>query len=497
MIMNTHKSSPLRPPLAAATLAAGFGTVWFALVTWLGVSILEAFPRTSQPRQESLVVATDATPVIQSFPLDNLSRVTYRGLDGQERDALERKDQIAGVRLSGEPATGGAAPARSSWDNRMKVFMDEREPSAIWYFIHDGEPQGSAYFVGYERISNRLIGYIGLSGFRTDPVPASERVPVRGELMLHYSSWSSAPPALFWGGGWGSRPDRFDVPPRLVHVPSGNSLRLADLAVRTVTTVFDAPAQIVSVGVPTLASYSGATRTKEQPILVRAGQRIYTLDHKYNVTNVLTIPAEIDRKSAVTWYQADSGQAIAECEQSPSTARLSNSDIARSTVYRIAGDGAILDSFELALQTGSKSRSERAERFLMAVGVPAPAALLGGVALMATTNEAVDYLTALGAQIKRWWPSLGVAMAVASVLAVVTWRWSCAFGLSPREQAAWTAFVLLFGVPACAGFLLHRRWPVREPCPHCHARCARDRDTCAACGTAFSAPALKGTEIFA
>jgi hypothetical protein len=57
--------------------------------------------------------------------------------------------------------------------------------------------------------------------------------------------------------------------------------------------------------------------------------------------------------------------------------------------------------------------------------------------------------------------------------------------------------VLLFGVLAFVGFLLHRRWPVREPCPACHARSARDREACSECGAAFPAPGLKGIEIFA
>jgi hypothetical protein len=69
--------------------------------------------------------------------------------------------------------------------------------------------------------------------------------------------------------------------------------------------------------------------------------------------------------------------------------------------------------------------------------------------------------------------------------------------LSRRERGVWAGFVLLFGVPGCAGFLLHRRWPVREPCPHCQARVARDRDTCAECGMPFPVPVLKGIEIFA
>ena len=51
--------------------------------------------------------------------------------------------------------------------------MNEREPSVNWFFVHDGKPEGAGYFVGYERVSNRRVGFIGLSGFRSDPVPAA------------------------------------------------------------------------------------------------------------------------------------------------------------------------------------------------------------------------------------------------------------------------------------------------------------------------------------
>ena len=79
----------------------------------------------------------------------------------------------------------------------------------------------------------------------------------------------------------------------------------------------------------------------------------------------------------------------------------------------------------------------------------------------------------------------------------MAWRRSRAFGLSRQGQIAWAVFVLLFGLPAYVGFLLYRRWPIREPCPICQTQVPRDRVACAECGTRFPDPALKGIEIFA
>ena len=174
--------------------------------------------------------------------------------------------------------------------------MNEKEPKVNWFFVHDGKPQGAGYFVGYERESNRRVGYIGLSGFRSEPLPTEEWIPVRGELITDYSHWSSAPyPNYLSGAVWEVRIERGDLPPRLVYVPSGNHLRLVDLAARTVTTVFESSEPIESVGIPTLSSWtvgrrhegaahSGADKTSDPCI----GSQ--TQGHQ-----VFTIPTEVDQ----------------------------------------------------------------------------------------------------------------------------------------------------------------------------------------------------------
>jgi hypothetical protein len=500
MIMVTRKTSLLRPFLLASTLAAGFGTLWFVLVIWIGTSIHESWPGKSRVYPEFFVVTADGTPLVQSYTGGGPTGVILRDLNGREHSGVEGKDQLPAVSLHGEYVTPASFLSEVSWNSRIRVFLDEREPTAVWYFVHDGKPQGSGYFVGYERTGSRLIGFIGLSGFRAQSVPPDERIPVRGELFRDYAMWSSAPINIYSGysgGGWFTRPARWDLPPRLVHVPSGNRLRLVDLNARTVATVFEAPEPIVSVGVPTISAYTEGQPRKRCSVLVRAGQKIYKLDHQYKVISTFTIPAEIDRRSAVAWHESDNGQAVAECYGPRTTREAVDGNVTRPMVYRIASDGAVRDSFDVTLQNGSPKTDEMAF-FLTALSLPSPAALLAVHVFIEIGNslEQGD-LTAVGAMLKRYWPLLAAVLALSSVLAAIAWRRGRAFGLSRREQAVWAVFVLLFGVPAYAGFLLHRRWPVREPCPHCHARCPRDRDACAECGTPLPAPALKGNEIFA
>jgi hypothetical protein len=384
------------------------------------------------------------------------------------------------------------------WGQRIKVFTDERERTANWYFVHDGKRQGAGYFVGYESISNRLIGYIGLSGIRPRIPTTDEWIPVRGEEMKYSRLWSSAP-------SWGlSRYGRqfqtypWDVPPRLVHVPSGNQLRLVDLNARTVTTVFEAPEPIDSVGIPMLRSFAGSGDhpTKVPPIQVKTSQKIYTLNQNHKVIREVDIPAEIGPRGSVSWYELDDGQVIAEFVAPWSYNK--NQHVSRNIVYRIAADGSIQDRFEVMLKSGNRALSDQFHMTSFALGVPSPAMVLGvePVSLMFMGTKQT-YAQAVGTVIRNSWPAIVAVLAASTVLAWLTWRRSLGFGFVRRDRIAWTVFVLLAGIPGYAGFLLGRRWPVREPCPNCRANVPRDRDACAECGTPFPEPALKGIEIFA
>lgn len=494
--MNLHQSSLTRRLTAAAILATGFGTLWFMLVIWVGTSAPQTRPGEAGARRETLAFTTDGTPLIQSVPFDNLSKVTYRDLNGHDSAEADGKHMASPVYLYGERETIDAF-SRRTWQERIKVFMDEREPAAVWYFVHDGRAEGSGEFVGYERVSNRLIGYIGLAGFRARPVPPSERIPVRGEAAAGPAYWSSVPASIY-SSQFAMRAESWDVPPRLVHVPSGSLLRLVDLAARTTTIVFEAPAPITSVGVPFISTYSGSDSKHERPILVRAGEKIYKLDHAYKTVGVVTAPAEVGVHESVTWYEADDGRAVVECSLPGKGEGEFAGTTRKTTIYLIATDGTIESSTELTLSNGMLQLSEQTQLGMLAVGVPAPAFQLAIEALLpAMQPGASNYATRLGDLLRRSWPWLAGVLAVAVALAAVARRRADAFGLSRRERNAWAAFVLILGAPGFVGFLLHRHWPTREPCPHCHASVPRDRAACAACGTPFPAPALKGTEIFA
>jgi len=488
--MIARRLSLLRQLAWAATLATGFGTLWVVLVVWLGTSIQEAWTGEGRPPREWLLVRSDGTLMIQSIPPQDLSLATYRDLQGRLQDVPDNDDLLQAVTMSGEHRTANFLSSRSGWDQRLMVFVNEREPTVNWFFVLDGKPDGAGYFVGYERSSNRRVGFIGMSGFRTDPVPTADWIPMRGE------PGSSAPVSMYSGRGWLVRLDRFDMPPRLVYVPAGNHLRMVDLAARTVMTVFETQEPIVAVDVPWLTQSSTGHVTKEQHILVRTNHHIHEIDQKHHVIRVFTIPRDVERRSSVQLYEIDNGHAIAVSYRFSSTRRRDN--LSKQTVYRIAKDGAIQNQFDLDLQIGSSVPSKQTQAIELALCVPAPAILfVGDLLIMIGIDETESDPPVLSALLKNSGPSLIAVLALALILAEMARRRSRAFGLSHREQFAWAVFVFLFGVPAYVGFLLHRRWPIRQLCPNCRALAPRDRVACAECGTRFPDPALKGIEIFA
>jgi hypothetical protein len=493
--MTTRKISLLRQLAQGMTLAIGFGTLWLSLVLWLGTSIQEAYQGRNQAVFERLEVRSDGTILIWSMPQFNRLQETYRDLKGVVQDVKDRNDLLPTVYLFGAQEPPGFFSPPASWEQRLSAFVNEREPTVNWFFVHDGKPDGAGYFVAYQRTSNRRVGFIGVSGFRKGPVPAADWIPAQGEPK------SSAPVSIYSGHAWVLRPAAGDVPPRLVYLPSGNQLRQVDLAARTVTTVFETPEPIDSIGIPTLANWSTGHSTREQPILVRTTRQIHELDQQHHVKKVFNLPADLDRRSAVEWYELNSGQAIAVV--GPLRARQPDQPdkVLRLLAYRIKGDGAIEDQFVVDLQTGSSApdkATQVTQTLLVALGLPAPAIgfAIGAIRVI-TDDQPQSYAAAVTALLKETWPGVIAVLALSIVLAILVQRRSRGFGLSRREQIAWSVFVLLFGLPAYVGFRTYRRWPIRQPCPNCQAQAPRDRVACAECGMRFPDPSLKGTEIFA
>jgi hypothetical protein len=502
MMKISSRFSLVRQLAWALTLATAFGTVWLVVVLWLVTSILGSGPggRRNWPDREYLVVRSDGTVLINLTHWDKSSQseISYRDLKGDAQNSPERSELLPAVHLGGDNRRADDLAGARDWAGRLRHFTDDRDPNANWFFVHDGKAEGVGYFVGYRRDSRRRIGFIGLSGARAEPVPETDKIPVPRFLMAYGSTWSSEP---YWGGNdssWrpGFRPGRFDLPPRFVYIPSDKQLREVDLSTQKIASVFETSQPIDAVGVPTVTNWSGGEPVREQPVLVRTRQQILALDRKHKVVRQFTIPQEISPETAASCYELADGKAIVEFNLPGASKQPSGAS--RSLLFRIGADGTILERTEISLKSGTLVNTDVETQMTMLFALPSPAflAIFEPLPLM-TSDPSLSYPAALAAFIKQFWPSILGVIAVSSFLALIAWRRSTSFGLPKREQVAWLAFVFVLGLPAFAGFVLSRRWVVRQPCTTCHALAPRDRPECVQCGTRFPDPALLGIEIFA
>ena len=144
-----------------------------------------------------------------------------------------------------------------------------------------------------------------------------------------------------------------------------------------------------------------ATRPQNNPFWCGRHRQIHELDQQHHVKKVFSLPAEVDRRSSVEWYQKNSGQAIVVIDPLRSTGLP---DIVyRKFVYRITGDGAIEDQFAIDLQTGSSTPDGATEAFQVALVLPVPAILFAiGLFLVIANDPPQSYPAAVTALLKDY-----------------------------------------------------------------------------------------------
>lgn len=82
------------------------------------------------------------------------------------------------------------------------------------------------------------------------------------------------------------------------------------------------------------------------------------------------------------------------------------------------------------------------------------------------------------------------------VSAFCGWRRMRRYSFSRREQAWWTLFTFLGGLPAFFAFLSVHTWPAQLPCPACRKTRPLNSNQCPHCQEEWPEKKLDGTEIF-
>ena len=496
--MKSSASFFVRQLLLAATISLGIGTIWLVLALFVGTLVVEAWqgPDSNWPPRQLLAVKHDGTPLIKSIPRSTPLDATYSDTSGRTVPAPPVGNLIEPVYVFGGDWTQTSWLNEISWQTRLKSFVEPEHPSVIWYFVHDGKPDGAGYFAGYDRSTNRPVGFVGDSGFRPDRPSPDQQFPVSSSLMATLAIWS--PSGLVNRGGQvaGSDPDASRIRESSVYVPAGNRLRLVDLRTRSVSTVFETPEPIESFGLCPQETAGKDDPARQPAVAVRTTHTIVALTPRHELLGTFTVPAKLQDSYMIAWYAIGKIGALAEFYHPWQTDPGEN--LAPRTICSVAPDGTMRSQTDLTLQSGMPVWSKQQESTLLVAALPAPLVLpIAEWFFVSLINQAPTISAGVRMMIESSWPSLlGVAL-LGLLLSIASWRRSRAFGLPLPHQVAWAIFVFLFGIPGYAGYRLHRRWATLAECPHCHHRAPRDREACAACRAAFPAPAPKGIEIFA
>ena len=220
----------VRQLLLAATISLGFGTIWLVLALFLGTLALEAWqqPDVKWPPREELVVKRDGTPLIKSSPRGVPSQQSYRGLDDQPEPKHGRL--LDAVYLTGGGWVRPSWYSELDWQFRLKPFVDPAHSEVVWYFLHNGAPEGVGYFAGFDRRTSRPVGFIGESGFRSSRPPPPEQFAVRSGLMVSGPFWSPSQFVLSQARVIELDSLNSPIPPSTAYVPCSDRLVLVDLS---------------------------------------------------------------------------------------------------------------------------------------------------------------------------------------------------------------------------------------------------------------------------
>jgi hypothetical protein len=479
--MNHHAQRTLFVSIALATiLAGGITLVWLFVYAWTGSVVAQLL--LPQEPGEQLVFTQDGEPLVQSSSWYPHQATTYRTLDGQPVENLDKLELHN--RDGWLPTPDLQLREWSGWYTRIKGFAEPSGVPHFWYLLNDGRPLARAYFKGYDAKTKREIGYFGTAGFRSEVPPLDEQFEIETKLIhtgLTAGQWGQVGQEPYSG-------QNQEI--RAIFLISGGSLFKVDLRHRSVAKV-PLEQSVLSVGnVDELNLVPNEPRAIEKArIGVRLADRVLLLDEAGHEVRSIRLPEQARSRNLMVQLTT-TGEAIVVAQQDR------HHDL--TEINWLDQQGDIARHAEISLRWGWYGDGEPARKIAMAV--PSPLVLAINFALTRPRQNVQngnypDFSTAVAASLAEAWPTYLLVSALAALLAVVGYRWHARYH-HPRA-VAWAAFVFLGGPAALVGYWLCGRWPATERCLHCGATVPRDRESCPLCASEFPLAVRKGTEIFA
>jgi hypothetical protein len=491
-VTSIMKRNGILPHLALASfLTTGFLVVW-ALVSLWAVEIGEHVVRPAAA-VERLVFLPDGTARVARTE-GRHQGLQYRDLDGNPAAAPENEAML----LTGSPLPA-SLPARPlgdiAWDGRIRSFSDGGTPAVYWYFVADGRPDGTGYFVGYHSRSKACVGYLGLAGWQSELPPVGQRIPfmgaASGDEARIYCTQSPYNPTFHPTQRFSGKSPRGCASNWDVYVLGRDSkFYHADLQNRTLEVALDTPGLRSAALTRGLVDLVHGTPTQ---LAARTDDAVLVLDERGGVQKRFPIPEALHDRE-IHFAQATSGEAVMY-------AHGPEDELAEQVEYWVywVNAAGVCREANVRLAWAGENQSLRT---LGGVEVPAPLAAAGLVAgvrtkLLLGRGLAATYPQALGRAFTEFAPALLIAQLVAAALAWACYRRQVRFGASRGERVIWPLFVLVLGLPGWIGYRYGRSWPVLQACSACATEVPQDRDNCVQCTVEFPRPVLRGTEVFA
>lgn len=417
----------------------------------------------------------------------------YTTTDGKPLDVPKDSYWLDGARLSAPPDEKELR-RRLPWQERLGAASEFTRPPITWFLIHSPIADGDAYLIGYNQISNAVVGYMDRNGFRATPPPGDEWFPVIGSGSFGRQAFSfrEASGSASYSGS--------QIPHESTFLVSGGQVWKLDLSSRT-SEVFYASRDAVSVATSPIVSQASPDEVPDDwrdgpfyklsgaGVLVRTPTQIVGLDFKGRQRTAWTIPDDLRSRDFV-WYELADGTAVI-AEQ-----RFDGTD-SYTDYYWLDEQGNVTQREKVSLGPPSPAY----EKYWIAAAVVPQTLIMTFISYVLEPFQAVergyqpDFHTAVAQSITDGWSATLTVYVLSLGLATLTYRRQTRFGL--RGPVVWALFVFLFGLPGWLAYRWHRHWPVLEPCGECQQPAPRDRETCSACGQLFAPPPLVGTEIFA
>jgi hypothetical protein len=186
----------------AIVLAAGLNVVW-GLGLALVLACYSALTESSEPWVQ-LVFAPGGTPVLVHRFGDGRAP-EYTTLDGRPIAANNSSSWLQGADLE-------IVSPQANWSLTKPVgpvieaYTDALPTPTDWFLLQFRKPRPRAYFVGYDRVSQQRVGYLGRAGFQFQEPTADQTFAIN---RVPREAWDSPRVVVPSGTGQGVTPAQY------------------------------------------------------------------------------------------------------------------------------------------------------------------------------------------------------------------------------------------------------------------------------------------------